>query len=150
MTTTKKIYIGSDHNGFELKEKLKRWLEKNVIAYEDKGDLKFDQQDDYPDYAERVARATVRNKSFGILICGSAQGVCIAANKIRGVRAVIPTTLKEARLSRTDDNANVICLSGWSLHFHQATKLIEKFISTPFSEAPRHRRRLAKIRRLER
>ena len=150
MTTTKKIYLGSDHNGFKLKEKLKLWLEKKAIVYEDKGDLSFDQQDDYPDYAEKVARAVVRNNSFGVLLCGSAQGVCIAANKVKGARAVVPTTLKEVRLSRNDDNANVLCLSGWFMHFHQATRLIEKFISTPFSEKPRHKRRLAKIRRMER
>ncbi len=145
----KKIYIGSDHAGFALKEKIKRWLEKKNVLYQDLGDVLFNPNDDYPDYAEKVARAVVRNRSLGILICGSAQGVCIAANKVKGIRAVVPFNLKEARLSRTDDDANIICLSGWYMHFHKAARMLERFLTTPFSHEPRHVRRLGKIRWLE-
>ena len=145
----KKIYVGSDHNGFKLKEQLKRWLDRKKISYQDMGDLKFDQADDYPDYAAKVAKAVVKSKSLGILICGSAQGMSIAANKIKGARAVVPFSLKEARLSKQDDDANIICLSGWFLHIHKATKMIERFLKTPFSKLPRHVRRVNKIKKLE-
>lgn len=146
---TKKIYLGADHAGFELKEKIKGWLEKNNIAYEDLGDKTYNPADDYPDYAEKVSREVVRNKSLGILICGSAQGICIAANKIKGIRAVVPFSLKEARLAREHNDANIICLSGWYGHFHKATKMLEKFLTTPFSREIRHKRRVEKIKRLE-
>src|SRR3989344_4375129 len=126
----KKIYLGSDHAGFHLKEKIKRWLEKHAVEAEDLGNKNFNPSDDYPDYAEKVARAVVKNNSLGILICGSAQGVCIAANKIKGARATIPFSLKEARLSREHTDANIICLSGWFVRYHKATKMIEKFLTT--------------------
>lgn len=145
----KKIYIGSDHNGFKLKEKLKKWLEKKKIPYVDLGNQVLDPKDDYPDYAAKVAKAVVKNKSLGILVCGSAQGVCLAANKIKGARAVIPYSLKEARLAKDNDNANIICLSGWFAHLNKAKKMIQIFLSTPFSKALRHVRRLKKIKKLE-
>ena len=145
----KKIYLGSDHAGFKLKEKIKRCLDKKHVAYEDLGNVVLDTTDDYPDYAEKVGHKVVRAKSLGILICGSAQGVCIAANKIKGARAVIPFSLKEARLSREHNNANIICLSGWYMHFHKVTKIIEIFLATPFSDEPRHQRRVNKIKKLE-
>ena len=147
--TTKKIYLGADHAGFHLKERIKHWLDKHHIPYQDLGNVVFDTTDDYPDFAEKVARKTVAENSLGILICGSAQGVGIAANKIKGVRAVIPFNLKEARLSREHTNANILCLSGWFLHFHRVKKILEIFLTTPFSREPRHQRRLAKIHQLE-
>jgi ribose 5-phosphate isomerase B len=149
MKTAKPIYLGSDHAGFNLKEKIKHWLGKHSIVYEDLGSIIFDPSDDYPDYAERVARKVVRNKSLGILFCGSAQGMCISANKIKGVRAVIPYSLKEARLSREHNDANIICLSGWYVHFHQATRIIGKFLITLPSKEPRHLRRINKIKKIE-
>ena len=146
----KKIYIGSDHAGFELKEKIKKWLDKKGYPYQDLGNKVLDPLDDYPDYAAKVARAVARNKSLGILACGSAQGVCIAANKIRGARAAIPHSLKEARLARFHDDANIICLSGWFHHYHRAMKMVEIFLSTKFSSEPKRIRRLNKVIRLER
>lgn len=145
----KTIYLGADHAGFELKEKLKHWLDQKQIPYEDMGNKTLDPQDDYPDFAELVARKVVRNKSPGLLLCGSAQGMAIAANKIKGIRAVIPFSLKEARLAREHNDANIICLSGWHLHFHRATKILEAFLTASFSGEPRHIRRLKKIQKLE-
>jgi len=144
-----KIYIGSDHAGFELKEKLIRWFERKSIFYEDVGALKFNPTDDFPDYALKVANAVVRSKSLGILVCGSGQGMCITANKVKGIRAVIPSSLREARLSRKHDNANIMCLSGWYTNFHKATTMIERFMKTPFSREPKRIRRLNKIKRIE-
>ncbi len=146
----KKIYLGADHAGFELKQKIKRWLERRRIPYEDLGNLILNPLDDYPDVAARVAQAVVKHKTAGILICGSAQGMCIAANKVKGIRAVVPFSLKEARLVREHEDANIICLSGWFFRFHRATKLLEKFLRTRFSGEEKHKRRIAKIARLER
>jgi len=144
-----KIYLGADHAGFHLKEKLKLWLTKHHFSWQDLGNEIFDVTDDYPDFAEKVAKAVVRTKGFGLLVCGSAQGMCIAANKVKGVRASIPTSIKEARLTREHNDANILCLSGWDVGFHKATKVVEKFLITQFSGEERHVRRLEKIKNLE-
>jgi len=146
----KPIYIGADHAGFHLKEKLKRWLEHKRVPYIDVGNKRLDPKDDYPDFAIPLARKVVAEKSLGILVCGSAQGMCIAANKIKGARAAIPYSLREARLSKEHNNANIICLSGWFTHAHKSKRMIEIFLTTPFTKEPRHLRRLEKIKRLER
>ncbi len=146
----KPIYIGADHAGFQLKEKLKKWLDHKKVPYVDMGNKVLDQKDDYPDFAISLARNVVAEKSLGILVCGSAQGMCIAANKIKGARAVIPYSMKEARLSKEHNNANIICLSGWFTHLHKAKRMIEIFLTTHFSKEPRHVRRVEKIKKLER
>lgn len=145
----KKIYLGADHAGFELKEKLKSWLKKNKFNYLDLGSHTFNPDDDYPDFAEKVAKRAAKEKALGILVCGSAQGMCIAANKVPGARAVIPFSVKEARLSREHNDANIICLSGWGTPFLRATKILEKFLTTTFSKDVRHVRRINKIKRIE-
>lgn len=144
------IYLGADHRGFSLKEKIKLWLDKKNVQYEDMGNTIPDPKDDYPDFAEKVARKVIKENTFGILICGSSQGVCVAANKIKGIRAVTPYNIKEARVAREHVDANIICLADWFVHFHEATKMIEVFLTTPFSEAERHIRRLNKISKIER
>ena len=146
----KQIYIGSDHAGFHLKEKIRKWLEHKRVPYVDVGNKSLDPKDDYPDFAAALARKVVAGKSLGILVCGSAQGMCIAANKVKGARAVIPYSLREARLSKEHNNANIICLSGWFAHLHKSKRMIEIFLTTPFSQEARHIRRLGKIKRLER
>ena len=146
--TIKTIYLGADHAGFDLKEKVKRWLERKEIPYGDLGNQLLNPNDDYPDYAIKVAKRVAKEKTLGILFCGSAQGMCIAANKVKGARAAVPFSIKEARLAREHNDANIICLSGWYYHFHKATKLIETFIETDFSKAERHVRRLEKIKKL--
>ncbi|MBU0469987.1 MAG: RpiB/LacA/LacB family sugar-phosphate isomerase [Nanoarchaeota archaeon] len=145
----KKIYLGSDHAGFKLKEKIKEWLEKKGIPFLDTGNLVLDPNDDYPDYAGKLARKVTVAKSLGILVCGSAQGMCIAANKIKGARAVVPFSLREVRLSRKHNDANIICLSGWYAHPYEAKQMVEQFLTTPFSNEPRHVRRINKIKKLE-
>ncbi|MEW5896854.1 MAG: ribose 5-phosphate isomerase B [Nanoarchaeota archaeon] len=144
-----KIYIGADHAGYILKEKIKKWLVKKKISVVDVGAHKLIPTDDYPDYAAKVAANVARDNSVGILICGSAQGMCIAANKVHGVRAVVPFSPKEAQLSREHNDANVICLSGWYFNLQKAAKIVEKFLSTPFSQEKRHLRRINKIKKLE-
>lgn len=146
----KPIYLGADHAGFALKEKIKKWFTKHKILFVDLGDKKLRPTDDYPDYAAKVAKAVVKNKSLGILLCGSAQGVCIAANKIKCIRAVAPFDPNEAVLSRKHEDANIICLSGWFFTLMKAKKMIGLFLNTPFSGEARHVRRINKIKKLER
>ncbi|HLD00974.1 MAG TPA: RpiB/LacA/LacB family sugar-phosphate isomerase [Candidatus Nanoarchaeia archaeon] len=152
----KEIFIGSDHAGFRLKHKINAYLDRHKIPYHDLGNLIFDLNDDYPDYAAQVARAVVKNKSRGILICGSAEGVCLAANKIRGARAVNPDSLIRVKMAREHLDANILCLAGGGSRHKQpavpiskATKMIAVFLSTSFSHASRHIRRINKIKKLE-
>ncbi len=153
---TKKIYLGADHAGFKLKEKVKSWLIKQKIAFEDLGNLVYDKNDDYPDFAEKVSKQAVKDKTKGILLCGSAEGICIAANKIKGARAVNPSNQIQVRLSRADNDANILCLAGGGMlrpipgiPLVKAKKLILTFLKTAFSGEKRHIRRLNKIKRLE-
>jgi RpiB/LacA/LacB family sugar-phosphate isomerase len=145
----KKIYIGSDHAGFKLKAKISKWLERKGIAFEDLGNHVLNPIDDHPDYAKKVAKRAPKEKTLGVLVCGSAQGVCIAANKIKGVRAGLPNTVKEAQLIREHNDANIICLSGWYGKDELVYRMLSRFLSTRFSKELRHRRRVAKIKKLE-
>ena len=156
LKTKKKIYIGSDHAGFKLKEQIKRWLRNNQIAYQDLGNLALDVTDDYPDYAEKVAKKVVKEKTLGILLCGSAEGVCIAANKVKGARAVNPHGIIQTLFAKKHEDANILCLAGGKSRTPQpstplvkATKMIKTFLNTPFSEEERHIRRLNKIKKME-
>ena len=152
----KNIYIGADHAGFDLKERLKLWLDSENISYEDCGNLKLNRNDDYPDFAERVALKVIKNNSLGLLVCGSAVGVCIAANKIPGIRVANPHDLGQVKRSREDEDANILCLNGGgtlqpqsAISFSKAKKMILTFLNTAFSGATRHQRRIKKIRLLE-
>lgn len=152
----KKIYLGADHAGFDLKEKIKLWLNSENISYEDCGNLKLDKNDDYPDFAEKVALKVIKNNSVGFLLCGSAVGVSIAANKIPGIRAANPHDLGQVKRSREDEDANILCLNGGgtlqpqsAISLSKAKKLILTFLNTAFSRAARHQRRIKKIKLLE-
>ena len=140
------VHIGADHAGFELKEYLKQHLIKKGYQVYDAGAHAIDKHDDYPDYALKVAREVSENQdSKGILCCGSAQGMCIVANKLAGVRAVAVRDVKEARVTRTHNNANVLCLAGWRISQPNAAKIVDAWLTTLFSNEPRHVRRLQKI-----
>jgi ribose 5-phosphate isomerase B len=140
------IYLGSDHAGFELKQEIDRTLEAADQAFTDLGPDELDPEDDYPDYAFAVGQAVSEDPdAFGILVCGSAQGVCIAANKVNGVRAVAVTSAQDAERAREHNDANVLCLSGWNLKIADVAPIIDAFISTKFSGEERHMRRIAKI-----
>jgi ribose 5-phosphate isomerase B len=146
----KPVYLGADHAGFALKEHLKRFLKRKGFAVKDLGAHRLVKSDDYPDYAAKVGRAVARAKAMGILACGSAEGICFAANKLRGIRAVPVWTLTNARLSRVHNDANVLCLSGWQLPRKRAERIVLKWLETPFSDSERHVRRIRKVARLER
>lgn len=138
------IAIGADHAGFEYKELLKKHLEKNGHQVKDFGTHSLDSVD-YPDFAHPVASAVEKKEyELGVLICGSANGVAITANKRQGIRAAICWTEEIASLARQHNNANVVCIPARFLSSDLAEKITDKFLATPF-EGGRHETRVNKI-----
>lgn len=140
-----KIYIGADHNGFFLRNDLLEYLKRAGYDVVDDGDKKLDQDDDFPVYARKVVddvRGSDDTDARGILICGSGQGVCIVANRYKGIRAALGYDRESARSSRNDDDANILCLPGKSLEKDVARVIVETFLNTPFANAPRFVRRI--------
>jgi len=146
------IYLASDHQGFELKKHLVTYL-KTQLKQEvsDLGPEKYDETDDYVDYAPLVAKAVAREKeSLGILICGSGHGMCIAANKVKDVRAVLGYSIEGAELARRDDDANVLCLAGSIISSDHAVAIVKKFLETKLrTDSNRYARRIEKIKEIE-
>lgn len=137
------LIVGADHAGFTQKEKLKNALEKESYHVIDLGASKQDGSDDYPLIATKVARAVLKDKkSKGILLCGSGQGVCIAANRIKGIRATLCWNIKSAIVSRTDDDANVLCLGARFFTTQQLLAITLQWLTTPFSKLARHKKRI--------
>ena len=140
----KPIAIGSDHAGFEYKAALVNWLAEKGYQVADKG-VDENKSVDYPDYAHPVAESVEKGETaFGILLCGSANGVCITANKHQGIRAGLSFETEVARLIRLHNDANVICIPARFVSLEYAKQMIEIFISTPF-EGGRHQTRVNKI-----
>lgn len=139
------ISIGSDHRGFELKERIKEYLiRKNHKAIDFGTDSNASV--DYPDFSRKVGESVAKGESkFGIVICGSGIGVSIAANKVKGVRAVNATNSDMAEMSRKHNNANVICFGADFIDFDTAVKYFEIFVNTDFEGGERHNRRIEKI-----
>ena len=138
------LYIGSDHAGFEMKEALKVWINKEfpTEVIEDKGCETLDSCD-YADYAHAVAE-NVTGDSRGILLCGSANGVSIAANKHAGVRAALCWTEEIAVLARQHNDANILSIPARFVNFEVAQAMVRAFLNTPF-EGGRHAKRVEKI-----
>ncbi|MCW1360593.1 ribose 5-phosphate isomerase B [Campylobacter sp. US33a] len=137
-----KIYIASDHAGFELKSKICAFFQEKNIVFVDLG-TKDTQSCDYPDYAHLLANHMDEN-SFGILICGTGIGISIAANRHKGIRCALCNEPLSARLAREHNDANVLALGGRLTGFDLAFDIIDKFINTKFL-AGRHLRRIEKI-----
>ena len=139
-----KIAIGGDHAGYEYKQLLVRKLEKEGVSVKDFGPFSPESVD-YPDFVHPVATAVENGQSeFGILICGSGNGVAITANKHQGIRAAICWQEELAALARQHNNANVLCLPARFIDFSLAEKIVDTFFSSDF-EGGRHARRVAKI-----
>ena len=144
-----RIAVAGDHRGFPYKGAIVRALADDGHAVVDLGTDSTDAVD-YPDYARAVGLAVRDGQAdVGVLVCGSGAGVSIAANKIRGVRAVLAHDLFTARQSREDDDANVICLGTGVVDVDRAIALIREFAAARFSNAERHVRRLKKVLALE-
>jgi ribose 5-phosphate isomerase B len=144
-----KIAIGGDHAGFHLKEELAAWLREQKYEITDFG-TNSTESCDYPDYARAVGGEVAEGKAErGILICGSGVGTCIAANKVKGVRAAVCHDTFSARQGVEDDDMNVLCLGARVIGFELAREIVAAFLNARFSEAERHRRRLRKVLDIE-
>jgi ribose 5-phosphate isomerase B len=141
---TKPIALGADHAGIEYKNAIKTWLEAKGYAVKDFGTYNTDSVD-YPDFAHPTASSVEKNETcFGILFCGSANGVAMTANKHAGIRAGLCWETEVAELTRLHNNANVICIPARFVALDLAKEMIEKFMNTPF-EGGRHQNRVNKI-----
>lgn len=141
---TKPVAIGSDHAGFDYKDDLISFLEGKGITFHDFGTHSTDSVD-YPDFAHPVANAVEKGEAaFGILLCGSANGVAITANKHQGIRAAICWGDELAQLARLHNNANIICIPARFVREGDAEKMVDTFMSTHF-EGGRHDNRVKKI-----
>lgn len=144
-----KVFIASDHGGYDLKKAVVDWLKKEKITFEDLGPYNNDCSVDYPDFAEKVCSSIQQQGDCcGILICGSGLGVSMAANKMKGIRAALCSETLSAELSRLHNNANVLCLGGRLIGNEMAQNIILTFLNTPF-DGGRHLRRINKIHMLE-
>ena len=144
-----KVGVACDHNGIELKSKIIKYLKSCKYEAVDFGPFKYDALDDYPDYAFSVGEAIRDGKiNFGILICGTGIGMSIACNKVRGVRCAHVSTIKETRLTRIDNDSNVIAISK-DINFDRLKRIIDTFLTTDFSLEERHNRRVNKIKKYE-
>tara|TARA_B100001971_G_C18002528_1_gene438080 strand:+ start:46 stop:474 length:429 start_codon:yes stop_codon:yes gene_type:complete len=140
-----KIIIGSDHAGFNVKEKLKKYFNNKKIKYEDVGTYSLERVD-YPDYAKKVARKVLKEKnSRGVLICGTGTGMVIAANKIKGARAVIAYDNYSAKMSRVDNDANILTLRGRYFPYKKIQQIVNIWLNSKFSGKLRHKKRINKI-----
>jgi ribose 5-phosphate isomerase B len=145
------IFIGADHRGFELKEKLKQFLVNKGYTVFDKGNDHYDQNDDYPDFAAAVAKEVGEDPDNrrGILICGSGVGIDVVANKFYRIRSVLANNPDQAFSSRNDVDTNVLCLAADFLDEEAAKKILSVWLQTSFSKEERHKRRLRKIGEIE-
>lgn len=145
------IYIGADHRGFQVKEEIKPWLMGQGREVIDCGNDHLDPADDFPDFAFAVASRVVADPgSRGIVICGSAGGVVIAANKVKDARAVMAVTQADVRHNREHNDANILGIAADYLSLEQARKLTDIFLNTKYLADERFERRLGKIRMRER
>ena len=140
----KKIVIASDHAGYSLKEYVKKFLNRKKIQIKDVG-ANSNKKVDYPDYAHKLSKVIKKNRnSIGVLICGSGQGMIMAANKHKNIRAALCYNVKSTKLSRLHNDANVITLGSRLISKNEAMKFISAFLNTKF-EGGRHLRRVKKI-----
>jgi ribose 5-phosphate isomerase B len=145
-----RVYLGSDHAGYELKQHLVQWLTSAGHEPVDCGPHIYDAVDDYPPFVLRAAeRAAADPDALGIVIGGSGNGEAIAANKVKGVRAALAWSTETAELGREHNNANVISIGARMHTLDEAAKFVEVFVGTPFSEDPRHIRRIDMISEYE-
>lgn len=146
-----KIYLGSDHAGFHLKEKVFAYLAKHDYEVEEVGDTTLDPDDDFPEFAQYAALKIIGEEDSdprAILICSGGQGMAMAANRFRGIRASVIWDAHEAKVTRHDDDSNVLCLPARILEYEEDQTwqgIIETWLNTPFANAPRFKRRNAQI-----
>lgn len=145
-----KIFIGADHRGYELKEKIARWLFDMEYPYQDLGASRLDPNDDYTEYAEKVASLVAKTEgSRGVLLCGSGVGVDVVANKFDGIRASIGKSVFQVEAGRHDDDMNILVIAADFTDEKEAKAILIAFLETKFSGKARYERRLQEIREIE-
>lgn len=145
-----KVYLGTDHRGFALKEKMKTWLTDWKYGFSDLGAYELDSQDDYPLYAEKVGVLVGKEEEArGVLLCGSGVGVDVVANKIDGVRASIGKNPQQVKAGRNDDDMNILIIAADYTKEDEAKEMLKVFLETKFSGKSRYKRRLQEISKLE-
>lgn len=144
-----KLYIGADHNGYELKQKLTEYLRGRGHEVIDEGNQQLDPADDFPLYAHELVAAMQSDsdpEARGILICGSGQGMVMAANRYKGVRASLVWNESSAKDARSDDDSNILCMAAKELpNFDDVIKITDVWLSTPFLGEERFVRRIKQI-----
>lgn len=145
-----KIFIGSDHMGFHLKEKVFAYLAKHGYEVEDVGDQTLDPNDDFPEFAQAASFKVIGSNDAdtrAILLCGGGQGMAMAANRFRGIRASVIWDAFEAKITRNDNDSNVLCLPSRILEDDDKAweGILETWLNTPFAGAIRYKRRNAQI-----
>lgn len=143
------LFLGADHAGFEVKDLIKEMLHQIEVPFEDLGAEALIPGDDYVDYAQRVAIRVAKGFGQGILICDTGIGMAIAANKVKGVRAALCTSVFMAQRSREHNNSNILVLGSGINTPVELTEIVRAWLDTPFSGEPRHIQRLKKIEMVE-
>ncbi|MEX2090561.1 MAG: RpiB/LacA/LacB family sugar-phosphate isomerase [Candidatus Paceibacterota bacterium] len=143
------IYLGADHRGFKLKEKVKKWLEEWGYEFHDVGAFEYDQTDDFPVFASKVAESIIEPDDRGIIICGSGVGVDEVANKFDGIRSGLAINKEQIEAARSDDNINVLSLASDFIVEEDAQEIVKTFLKTDFSDEERFNRRLGEISDIE-
>jgi len=151
-----RVYLGADHQGFFLKNKVRDYLTKAGYQITDYSNEELDPDDDFPKYAKLAAKRVVDEKDdtdVAILICGGGQGMCMAANRIKGVRAIVASSVEDATYGRNDNDANVLCLPARVLDREYNIPLwrdiVDAFMNTPFAGAERYIRRNRELDQLD-
>lgn len=141
------IFIGADHRGFELKNKLIDYLHEKNIRVEDMGNYSYEAEDDYPDYAKKVASAVLQNphQFLGIVICGSGVGVSVVVNRYRGIQCQLGFDVNQVKSAREHDHTNVLALPSDYVDEEKAKELVDAFLSVTPSTGEKYTRRLRKI-----
>ena len=143
------IYLGADHRGFKLKEKTKQWLTEWGYEHHDVGAFEYDQNDDYPIYASKVAESMTEPDDRGIIICGSGVGVDDVANKFDGIRSGLAINKEQIEAARSDDNINVLAIASDFTSEEDAQEIVRTFLKTEFADEERFNRRLGEIGEIE-
>ena len=143
------IYLGTDHRGFKLKEKVKQWLTEWGYEHQDLGAFEYDQNDDYPVYASKVVESMTEPDDRGIILCGSGVGVDDVANKFDGIRSGLAINKEQIEAARRDDNINVLAIASDFTSEEDAQEIVRTFLKTEFTDEERFNRRLGEIGEIE-
>ena len=141
------IFIAADHRGFELKNKIIEYLHEKNTRIEDLGNYQYDPQDDYPDFARKVAQAVLQNTKefFGIVICGSGVGVSIVANRFPGIRCAVGFKKEQVAHTRENDGVNILALPSDYVDFETTKELIDVFLKTQPKQEEKYARRIKEL-----